>query len=428
MSSSISTSADAALEHSSFAEVIEAINNPERLAALGRSELLDTPPEAAFDRLTQLARHILHTPVALVSLIDRDRQFFKSIVGGVNGMEPPRETSLEYAFCKHSLASGSPLVIADARLHPSARGNLAVTQLGIMAYAGIPLTTSEGHTLGSFCALDTVPREWTPEEIAILQDLAAMALTEIELRLAARKLRDSLVELQRTEAQRDRLMHMIVHDLRTPLTSYLSGVMALGSLGELNQPQKEVLAIAISGGRSLQHMINDLLDVARMEATLSGTVPLPRTQISADALVSRAHNHVVHLATRHELDLRVCVAPDIPLLSVDAGLIERVLVNLLGNALKFTPSPGTVELVAEATADDVHFFVRDSGPGISPKEFERIFELFGQSATRRAGHEVSTGLGLTFCKLAVEAHGGKIWVESEEGKGSTFHVTLPHGA
>ena len=149
--------------------------------------MLDTPTEEAFDRLTRLAARILDTPVALVSLVDEDRQFFKSCVGLPMPWALQRETSLSHSFCQHAVTSGEPLVIEDAREHPLVRDNLAIPDLGVVAYAGIPLITPDGHPLGSFCVIDAKPRAWTAQEIDILKDLAASVMTEIELRAVARE-------------------------------------------------------------------------------------------------------------------------------------------------------------------------------------------------------------------------------------------------
>ena len=163
--------------------VLDAVRDPARLAALRGLDLLDTPTEAAFDRLTRLASRLLGVPVALVSLVDAERQFFKSAVLP-EALGEIRETPLSHSFCRHAVASGRSLVIGDVRGHPAVGDNPAVAEFGVTAYAGIPLVTAAGHALGSFCVLDTRPRDWTAEEVAILTDLAASALTEIELRAA----------------------------------------------------------------------------------------------------------------------------------------------------------------------------------------------------------------------------------------------------
>jgi PAS domain S-box-containing protein len=159
-----------------------ALDDPERLEALRRSALLDTPADAAFDRLTRLATEILGVPVSLVSLVDGNRQFFKSAVGLPEPWASLRETPLSHSFCQHVVRDVMPLVVADARLDPVLSRNLAVTEIGVVAYAGIPIVASDGHALGSFCAIDSKPRQWTAHEIAILRELTALVVSEIELR------------------------------------------------------------------------------------------------------------------------------------------------------------------------------------------------------------------------------------------------------
>ena len=160
------------------------LDDPSRLAALRRSALLDTPVEAAFDRLTRLATTILGVPVSLVSLVDGDRQFFKSAVGLPEPWASRRETPLSHSFCQHVVRDAVPLVVPDARLDPTLSSNLAISELGVVAYAGIPIMTSDGYALGSFCAIDSKPRAWTEHEISILGELTALVVSEIELRAA----------------------------------------------------------------------------------------------------------------------------------------------------------------------------------------------------------------------------------------------------
>ena len=161
-----------------------ALDDTDRLAALRHSALLDTPVEAAFDRLTRLATTILGVPVSLVSLVDGDRQFFKSAIGLPEPWASRRETPLSHSFCQHVVRDAMPLVVADARLDPLLSTNLAISELGVVAYAGIPIMTSDGYALGSFCAIDSKPRAWTEHEIGILGELTALVVSEIELRAA----------------------------------------------------------------------------------------------------------------------------------------------------------------------------------------------------------------------------------------------------
>jgi GAF domain-containing protein len=179
----------------------EKIQDAERLATLQRTYLLDTPPEEAFDRLTRLATTLLRVPVALVSLVDGDRQFFKSCVGLPEPLASLRQTPLTHSFCKHVVASGEPLILSDIR-NSSFKDDPSVFGLGEMAYTGIPLITTEGHALGSFCVVDTRRREWTDEEIETLRSLASSVMTEIAARRTAKELRELSNDLQRLVEER----------------------------------------------------------------------------------------------------------------------------------------------------------------------------------------------------------------------------------
>ena len=162
------------------AELLSIVRNVARLSALQRLGLMDTPPEAAFDRLTRVACRVLRAPVGLVSLVDQNRQFFKSCVGLPEPIASKRETPVSHSFCQHVVATGRPLVVEDARNNPLLKLNPAVEEMGIVAYAGIPLVTSDGHTVGSFCVIDSRPRSWSFDDVEMLQELAGCVMHEIE--------------------------------------------------------------------------------------------------------------------------------------------------------------------------------------------------------------------------------------------------------
>jgi PAS domain S-box-containing protein len=163
------------------------LGNPARLTALERRGLLDSPPDEALDRLTRLAAGLLRAPVALVSLVDDHRQFFKSAVGLPEPWASRREAPLSHSLCQHVVAAAAPLRVDDAPQHPIGRDNLAVAELGVVAYLGMPLISADGHALGSFCVIDSQARTWAEDEIAVLRDLAAAVMTEIELRTVVRE-------------------------------------------------------------------------------------------------------------------------------------------------------------------------------------------------------------------------------------------------
>lgn len=155
-----------------------AVAAPERLKALRETGLLDSAPEAEFDRLTALVRRVLNAPVALISLVDDQRQFFKSQDGLPEPLATERQTPLSHSFCQYVVRDCEPLIVSDAREHPVLRDNPAVSELGVIAYAGIPLVVG-GHALGSLCAVDYRPRLWTTDQIEVLADLANLTVTQI---------------------------------------------------------------------------------------------------------------------------------------------------------------------------------------------------------------------------------------------------------
>lgn len=185
------------------------LNDPKRLAALALTGLMDEEADAAFDRFTKLAARWIGAPVALVSLVDDHRQFFKSAVGLPEPWASQRQTPLSHSFCQYTVSSSEPLIVDDARQHPWLRDNLAIDELQVVAYAGVPLLTSDGQALGALCVIDSVPRAWSEREIDLLRDLAALTMTEIDLR-------GRLAHLHSLRAQRDKervLLHSVLDSM-----------------------------------------------------------------------------------------------------------------------------------------------------------------------------------------------------------------------
>lgn len=268
--------------------------------------------------------------------------------------------------------------------------------------------------------LTNVPLETRHLLFMIIATIFALIISS----LATSEINRQYRRLHELETLKQDLTQMLVHDLRTPLTGMIGSLATLqnGGLGEMNPLMNEMVDIGINSAENLLEMVNDLLDISKMEA---GSMDLQVRQTHLLALVESAIQHIQRQAFDKNIDLRIE--------SIDASLdfecdeekIRRVLVNLLGNAVKFTPSNGTITVDATKDTKGLTMRVHDTGPGI-PEEFhDKIFEKFGQLDTRRSGRTKSTGLGLTFCKLAVEAHHGRIWVESEDGNGSTFKFFLP---
>ena len=158
-----------------------AAQDPARLGALRKTGLLDSAPDPKFDRHVRLAAEVLNAPVALVSLIDEDRQFLKSCIGVEEPWASERETPLSHSFCQHAVARREPLIVDDAREHPVLKTNPAVEEMGTIAYAGVPLIDADGHALGTLCVLDSRPRQWSKNQVELLSDLAASVVSDIAL-------------------------------------------------------------------------------------------------------------------------------------------------------------------------------------------------------------------------------------------------------
>ena len=161
------------------------VNDPARLVALRHLFLLDAPASRSFDRLTELAAQLLEAPVSLVTLVDADRQFFLSSSGLPEPVRSVRQTPIELSICQHAVAAGRPLIVGDTRADPVLTDNPAVRELGVAAYAGIPLL-AEGHAVGTLCVLDFVTRDWTGDQLAILAHLADITMDEMRLHVQDR--------------------------------------------------------------------------------------------------------------------------------------------------------------------------------------------------------------------------------------------------
>jgi signal transduction histidine kinase len=228
--------------------------------------------------------------------------------------------------------------------------------------------------------------------------------------------------LKALEALRDDMTQMLIHDLRTPLSSVIAGMHTLDVVGELTESQRELMDIAITGAEGLLDIINDMMDVENAE---SGVMTLEYTVFSAEDLVTSALGQVGSLVESREMTLVRRVAPDLQPIEGDEGKLRRTLVNLLGNAIKFTPTGGLITLDVRDEGSSALFSVSDNGEGIPSEAFDRVFEKFGRIKPLHGGQKVGAGLGLAFCKMVVNGHGGRIWVESTLGQGSAFHFCIP---
>lgn len=235
------------------------------------------------------------------------------------------------------------------------------------------------------------------------------------------ELEENYLKLKRLEELRDTLTQMIVHDLKSPLTAVHGSLQLLDiHQPDLNDSAKCDLEQAYNGARRLIDMINNLLDISHLE---SGEMKLSKAECGIGDVVNKSVESIRYVIDDKEIKLNVAVIEKS--LSLDSSLIRRVIDNYISNAIKFSPQGGNVNICSCESDGFIRIEVIDEGPGLDPKYHHVIFDKFKQAELRLEGEGRSVGLGLAFCKLAVEAHGGEVGIESEPGKGSTFWFTLP---
>ena len=254
--------------------------------------------------------------------------------------------------------------------------------------------------------------------------LGARVRSLLKLKAATDALEESARKMKELEKLRDDLMKMIVHDLKSPLTSVLATIEMLmdGDFGELTADQKKALGDSEAKAEDLLALIEDLLEVRRIEET---ALTLNLDPLAPGALLTEIVHEWQHRFQQDGATASIDVADDTPVFHADRPLIKRVIGNLIQNALTHSAHAVTLHLSVRKDGDGVLFTVADNGPGIPPEYHELIFRKFEQVRTPNVPRVRSSGLGLAFCKLVVESHGGRIWVQSEEGRGSAFHFALP---
>lgn len=407
------------------------LHEGERLQALCDYDLMDTPPEAVFDQIVALASYVFQAPIALISLVDEKRQWFKARTG-LDITETPRE----YAFCAHTILEPDGLVVPDALSDPRFASNpFVLGHPGIRFYAGTPLITREGQALGALCVLDTKPRpRLDPEQKQALQTLGRHLMAQIEIRYSSAFLAKALVERRQAELEqqnrilehdrelsrlnelKDRFMTMLAHELRNPLAAILNSLELLrspepGDAAEIIQEQV----------KHLSRLVEDLLDLSRIT---QGKIALKKTTLDLVESV-RAATRATRSALSKGGQRFVSELPENPLwMQADPVRLEQIVCNLLINAAKFTEPGKQISLSLRREADEAVLRICDHGMGIPQEMQERIFEPFVQVEGSQS--HGGLGLGLPLVRRLVHLHGGTIHVHSDGlGHGSEFTVRLP---
>ena len=299
---------------------------------------------------------------------------------------------------------GDPRLLGEAKAF-AARSILAA-----------PLS-SKGKLIGAIEVVNKRGCPYDEDDVRLLKAIAFQAAMGIENAGLYRQVNQQLLDLKALEEARDHLMQLIVHDLKNPL----AGIALYLELLRKGKAEGAYLEEARRSCRNLMNMIEGLLDISRME---EGKLPLERSEVHLREVIEEGLQEMAIVAAEEEKKLIVEVEGGLPPIPVDRGLIRRVISNLLSNAIRHSFPGGEIRIRAFRPSQGlVQVEVIDRGEGIAKEDQGKVFEKFGQAtaSSRRGG----PGLGLTFCKMAVEAHGGRIWVESELGQGSTFSFTIP---
>lgn len=380
-------------------------NDGRRLGAVNKSGLINTEEEESFDRLTRLASKLLQIPVSFVTVLEKDRDFVKSHFGLPSSLAESREITAHPSFCQHIVDSGQPLILEDARDSEIFRHFPSVQHLGVVAYAGIPLTTKQGFVLGTFCVVDFKKRIWTEDEIEILVELSRSVLTEIELRQAASALEEFVL--------------IAAHEIRTPLACMKSYTQILQHQILANNTEnlkKDVLQIDDQIDH-LDLLVNRLFDI---NAIKKGEVHLQKGDFDLILLITDAVRYF-----ENQLPQKFVLTFSQPTLFINAdkNRILQVLTNLISNASKYAPLTDKIEINVSQKDKDVIVSVKDYGRGISEADSKKIFNRFYrvQGDTKTIG----LGLGLYICKDIIEAHNGTLNVQSELGVATIFSFSLP---
>lgn len=387
------------------------------------SSSLDT--NIVLDRVTDILKRVLNCRGCVLFLLDQDREWLEiQVSSGIKPQWRQARLRLGEGIAGRVAQTGQPVYIPDTRQDP----DFIVFDPAVRSLLVVPLTY-KGHVIGTLNVDDDQPDAFPPDTVRLLSIAGAQAAVAIEnarlfeaLKERAERLAEAHRELQESDRLRTEFVQNISHELRTPLT-FIRGYVELlldGALGRLTQQQAESLQIVAERTARVTQLVDDILALQQVERGDLHLAPVSLEQIAhAEVRSARA------MAEQESLSLIEDYAPDLKPALGDPERLGQVFANLIGNAIKFTPGPGTITVRLSNAEGAIQADVIDEGIGIAEDHLERIFERFyqvdGSSKRRFRG----TGLGLAIVKEIVDAHGGAITVSSEIGSGSTFSFVLP---
>jgi GAF domain-containing protein len=321
-----------------------------------------------------------------------------------------------------TVAQRRPIQIADVLADPDYSVQDVQRKVGYRTILGVPILR-QGNPVGAIVLMRLTVRPFTDKQIELAQTFADQAGIAIENVRLFDEIQEKSRQLEEASQHKSQFLANMSHELRTPLNAILgyTELMADGAYGEPSEKMSAVLKRLENNGRHLLGLINDVLDLSKIEA---GQLALELSDYSVQDIAQTVRSTLEPLAADKKLEFKVEVAPRLPSGRGDGRRLTQVLINLVGNAIKFTDT-GEVAIKAEASNGSFYVSVRDTGPGISAADQAKLFQEFQQADNAITKKKGGTGLGLAISKRIIEMHGGRIWIDSTVGEGSTFSFTVP---
>ena len=412
-------------------ELMESVEEMKALGEVGQAVSSSLDLETVLETIVSRAVDLSGTDCGVIYEFDEATQEFN--LRASHRMEPEAVEGLRAARIKlgegatgQAAMTHAPVQIPDTfemRERAVSRVRPLLNRLGYRSLLTVPILR-EQQIMGGLTVWRRQVGEFEPEVVNLLQTFATQSALAIQNARLFREIEDKSRQIEAANRHKSEFLANMSHELRTPLNAIIGFSEVLGErmFGELNEKQAEYTEDILSSGRHLLSLINEILDLSKVEA---GRMELEVATFDLPLAIDNARTFVRERATKHGINLDVTVDERLGDFVGDERKIKQILLNLLSNAVKFTPEGGRIGISARQADGSVEISVSDTGIGIAPEDQPKIFEEFRQVGADHAHKREGTGLGLTLAKKFVELHGGRIWVESETGKGSTFSFTLP---
>lgn len=389
-------------------------NESDRLAALLSYKVLDTNPEKDFDDITRLASEICNAPISVITLLDENRQWFKSRIG-LDVDESDRETS----FCGHGINSPHEnLIVEDALMDERFADNPHVTQGVVRSYAGVPLVNPDGFPLGMLCVIDSQAKKLEEYQIKSLEKLANQTMKLLELRKNNFKLAESHNLLSQRYQDLEQFSRVVSHDLKSPLNNImlLCKMFQENHGGKLDADAREMIGYIGQSAEQLRKLIDGILEYYKYDTVDVSLREKIRLRELAKYIIGLLHagSDVEFILPGEKVKFRS-----------NQMALGQILYNLIANAIKYNDKPkALIEIGFAETGREITIFVKDNGMGIPEKHFDKVFEVFKTLGKTDRFNQKGSGLGLSTVQKLTARLDGRIALESQTGIGTTFSIHL----